>query len=370
MNDSKPTITLEEMQKVQAKSTRRIRPLGGAKPSDPSSDRALESAVSVIPDVPKNAPSNATGKQRRWAKRLLIGIVIVVVLAIAIFALGVYWFKWSDPVTRAVTTTLPYPAAIVGAEWVMVKDYQDNLDAVRYVNNAKVEQGIDPSALLSDEENQVGVYDTLVRSAVIRELAKNNGVTVTNQEVDDEFNALAQEAGDEVDAIIKDFYGLSREQFKTNVIGMFLLADKLDSKLQADPQFQDPARAEAGQILEKIRAGEDFATLAQQFGDDNTRTLGGDLGYFGRGRMVKEFEDAVFALEVGQVSEPVLTKFGFHIIKLEERKAGEAEDGGDLLRARHILIKPVVFDDWVAEHESEVRTWKFLPMPPLPGATT
>lgn len=366
MNDSKSTITLEEMQKVQAKTTRRMRPLGGGNVSAP----VQEQAVGATPCAPKNEAPNASKKQRRWVKRLVVGIVIAVIAALAVFAIGIYLLKWNDPVTRAVTTTLPYPAAIVGSEWITVNEYRDNLEAVKYVNDLKIQQGIDPSALLTDEENQVGVYDTLVRSSVIRELAEKNGITVTDQEVEDEFSALVQEAGDEVDAIIKDFYGLSREEFKSKVIRMSLVVDKLDAKLQSDPQFQDPARAEAAQILERIRAGEDFATLAEEFGDDDTRALGGDLGYFGRGRMVKEFEDAVFALEVGQVSEPTLTRYGFHIIKLEERKAGEAEDGGDLLRARHILIKPLVFSDWVAEHEGEVRAWKFLPMPPLPGTTT
>ena len=68
-------------------------------------------------------------------------------------------------------------------------------------------------------------------------------------------------------------------------------------------------------------AGADFAALARESSDDEgTKSSGGDLGWFGKGRMVKEFEDAVFALQDGQVSGPVKSQFGFHIIKLEGRQ--------------------------------------------------
>ena len=68
-------------------------------------------------------------------------------------------------------------------------------------------------------------------------------------------------------------------------------------------------------------AGADFAALARESSDDEgTKSSGGDLGWFGKGRMVKEFEDAVFALQDGQVSGPVKSQFGYHIIKLEGRQ--------------------------------------------------
>jgi peptidyl-prolyl cis-trans isomerase D len=68
-------------------------------------------------------------------------------------------------------------------------------------------------------------------------------------------------------------------------------------------------------------AGADFAAVAKQLSDDaGSKEGGGELGWFSRGRMVKEFEDAVFALQVGQVSEPVKSQFGYHIIKLEGRR--------------------------------------------------
>ncbi len=71
----------------------------------------------------------------------------------------------------------------------------------------------------------------------------------------------------------------------------------------------------AQEVLDRINKGESFAKLAEEYSMDGTRKRGGDLGYFGRGVMVKEFEDAAFRLEKGQVSGLVKTRFGYHIIK-------------------------------------------------------
>lgn len=87
----------------------------------------------------------------------------------------------------------------------------------------------------------------------------------------------------------------------------------------ADPAAVEAARLKAQAAHDRARAGEDFAALAQEVSEDPARENGGYLGAFGRGTMVKEFEDAAFALEAGGLSAPVRSPFGWHIIKLEKK---------------------------------------------------
>nr|WP_277817250.1 peptidylprolyl isomerase [Koleobacter methoxysyntrophicus] len=78
---------------------------------------------------------------------------------------------------------------------------------------------------------------------------------------------------------------------------------------------------EAKEILKKLKEGADFAELAKEYSKDTgSKEEGGDLGYFNRGIMVPEFDKAVFEMEVGQISDIVKTQFGYHIIKLEDKK--------------------------------------------------
>jgi peptidyl-prolyl cis-trans isomerase C len=79
---------------------------------------------------------------------------------------------------------------------------------------------------------------------------------------------------------------------------------------------------EAEAIIEQLDAGADFAELAVEKSTDPGKGDGGDLGYFGPGQMVEPFEEAAFALEVGAYTkEPVQTQFGWHVIKVEDRRA-------------------------------------------------
>ena len=88
---------------------------------------------------------------------------------------------------------------------------------------------------------------------------------------------------------------------------------------QAAAEDEAKVRAEVEAALQRIRAGEDFAEVARQTSQDPSSTQqGGDLGFFTRGAMVKSFEDVAFALRPGEVSDPVRTEFGYHLIKVEE----------------------------------------------------
>jgi peptidyl-prolyl cis-trans isomerase C len=78
--------------------------------------------------------------------------------------------------------------------------------------------------------------------------------------------------------------------------------------------------SEAKKILEDLKKGSNFAELAKNHSECPSRKRGGDLGWFGRGKMVPEFEKAAFSLKKGDISDPVKTQFGYHIIRVTDTK--------------------------------------------------
>ena len=96
--------------------------------------------------------------------------------------------------------------------------------------------------------------------------------------------------------------------------------------IAVDNGDEDAARAKADALVQRLRNGEDFATLASESSTDaGTKAQGGDLGWIGRGMLVGPFEDALFEMQVGEVRGPVRSTFGYHVIRLDELRAGTTQ---------------------------------------------
>ena len=103
---------------------------------------------------------------------------------------------------------------------------------------------------------------------------------------------------------------------------IFIAIDVLDTET-----IKNEKKARAEKILSELTAGADFGALAKEYSDCPSKEQGGDLGVFGRGQMVKPFEDAAFALPVNQLSGVVETPFGYHIIQVLQREGGGQSEG-------------------------------------------
>ncbi len=117
---------------------------------------------------------------------------------------------------------------------------------------------------------------------------------------------------------IKDYYEKNKDKYtqEEQVRAKHILISPARKNIS-----DDEAKKLAEKIYNQLKKGADFDKLAKKYSDDpGTKDKGGDLGFFPKGRMVKPFEDAAFSLKVGQISKPVKTRFGYHIIKVTGRK--------------------------------------------------
>ncbi|MGM0426666.1 MAG: SurA N-terminal domain-containing protein [Thermodesulfobacteriota bacterium] len=123
---------------------------------------------------------------------------------------------------------------------------------------------------------------------------------------------------------VVSFYEYNMDQYKhpKEVKARHILF-KADSEA-ADDRVKQAEKA-AQKVLKAARQGEDFAELAKQHSEGPTRSEGGDLGYFKKGQMTPAFEEAAFGLKAGEISDPVRTRFGYHIIKVEDIREPRTE---------------------------------------------
>ncbi|APH03909.1 foldase protein PrsA [Bacillus weihaiensis] len=199
-------------------------------------------------------------------------------------------------------------------------------------------------------QNGEAALDSLITKSIIEQEAKKQEVKVSDEEVEAEVDELVLSyGGEEMFNQTLATSGLTMEDvfedMKLNLQIEKLVESRIDvteEELQTyfeenKESFAKTKQIQASHILvkdedtanevkDKLNAGQDFIELAQEYSTDTASAeSGGDLGYFGEGSMVAEFEEAAFSMKVDEVSEPVKTEYGYHIIKVTDiQEASEA----------------------------------------------
>lgn len=270
----------------------------------------------------------------KWAIRFfkLVFVLSVIVFAVEIaFAIGIYKYKNSDRQSKFMAGIIPFPAAIVQGRVVTVSDYFENFQYIEKFYSSTQQTGIDLSVIKGK------VMDQLIDNQLMKSQAKKFNVSVTSSDVENAYSEVVTQNGgeQEVQKVLNDLYGLNIKQFK-RLIADQLLEQKLSEAVPVQTKAShilirvdqtapadkvDAAKVRIDQVASEIKGGADFAEEAKKFSEDTgSASNGGDLDFFSRGQMDPDFENVAFATPVGQVSEPFRTQFGWHIVKITDKK--------------------------------------------------
>ena len=203
-----------------------------------------------------------------------------------------------------------------GDEWVRIEDFM----RTTFIPNYKLQQYLNQSVVITNRELRTEFIKKNINYTV-------DAIHITGTSVPKERSEPSlQELQDEYNSTLEDFqHGELRDI-------SYVLWKK-------DPSSADTAQTIklSEEIAERARSGEDFASLATMHSQDpGSQSNGGDLGWFGKGRMVKPFEEAAFSANKGTIVGPVESRFGRHIIHVRDKRS---ENGEDQILASHILLK-------------------------------
>lgn len=187
--------------------------------------------------------------------------------------------------------------------------------------------------------------NALIDEKIIELEIKKEDITVTDEEIDEEFTTYVESMGGQeaFEAAIEQS-GMTEDEFKESIVQYLstrkLIAPRIsltDEQIEAEfnenkASFDQQEEVEARHILvedeetakkvaKKLKDGDDFADLAKEYStDESNKDSAGELGFFTRGQMVPEFDEAAFNMEVGTISSPIKTDFGYHIVEVTDKK--------------------------------------------------
>jgi hypothetical protein len=349
--------------KAPAKSSKSTKKTAVANTELPVATSSAPVAANVMPTADEVKATASTDQAPRNWLPIAATVVAIAIVFLGIFALLIYKYKSDSRIVQLVSGVVPYPAEDVNGHFISYHSYLFEVNSIKHYylsqTTADGKPAVDFStndgkSKLKDLEKQV--LTQLQSDEIVRQLAHKYKVSVSNKEVQAQVDQITKSAGgtQKVNEVLKKFYGWSQNDLRKK-IEFQLLKQKVASAVSNDGSVNAQAKAKAQDVLNKVKAGGDFAALAKQYSQDSSAANGGDLGFFGKGQMVKPFEDTAFSQQPGQISGLVKSQYGYHIIKTVEFNADKSQ-----VHAAHILIKTVDFDTYLSDQLKQAKVSHYI----------
>ncbi|WP_422448452.1 peptidylprolyl isomerase [Thermoanaerobacterium sp. DL9XJH110] len=281
--------------------------------------------------------------------------------------------------------------ASVNGEYILKSDFEEQVLQVKKILEANGQDFTTQEGKKNLQDIRKKVLDSMIKDVLALQQAEKQNVTLKQGELQEAISQIETYHGgkEALDNYLKE-QGMDRKKFE-NIVKQQLLIQNLKEKLTGDIKVTDdevkkyyndnrdsfklpspeirashillPTEEEAKKVLSELKAGADFAELARKYSTDpGTKDKGGDLGYFGKGQMVPEFEKAAFSLKPGEVSDVVKTKYGYHIIKVTgERTSLAFEDVKDYIKSNlEAAEKDDKFNKYMEQWQKQSRIVKFI----------
>ena len=269
-------------------------------------------------------------------KYVIVTIIVLLGVLNFIFGISVYAAKSEDKVTKLFIGILQLPAIFTSSGTVSVEEFLHNKNYVLHFYEATDQGELDEEVLLKQ------IREQLVENKIIDNAADKYKISLTKEEKETAIQSIIDENGgaDEVEKVLKELYGLNLKQFE-KLVSSQLLREKINNELiqrakvshiliratdDATEEQISAAKVKIDTVRAEIIAGKTFSDAAKEYSEDvGSNELGGSLDPFSRGEMVQEFEDAAFSTPIGEITDPIRTSFGWHIMLINER-TGEIEN--------------------------------------------
>lgn len=314
----------------------------------------------------KEPEKNNSGKEVKISTIVYSALIAIAAVFVVIGTL-IYGFGSSSNIIRKIEKIIPYPAVSINSfHFISIRSLNSNLDSVRkfYENQdfSKVDLRVDFSTESGQKRLKMKEKEILIRiveDKAIEIIARNKGIKISNEMVDQNLSRKMEEygGGEDLAGNLERLYGWTVRDFKEKIVKPDIFKQELEKFFNSNNPSIQGAKDDIEKAKADLEKKKDFGEVAKTYSKGYTAKDGGELGWFKKDQLIPDISEKIFSLEKGKRSDILESPLGFHIVEVEDKKT---ENGEDLVRIRQVFSPKLLFSEFVAEEMKKMKISVFL----------